>query len=89
MFDIKFYARFLAIFVSKMKKDWAKIDLDMNGKGMKKARDDYEIKNILKWNKETEKRNKHMKKHPEDDDSVNDGLCEICREMYKDKDKLK
>jgi hypothetical protein len=72
-----------------MNNDLAKIDSDMNGKGMKKARDDYEIKNILKWSKETEKRNKHMKKHPEDDDSINDGLCEICRELYKDKIKLK
>jgi hypothetical protein len=42
MFDIKFYARFLAIYLSKMKKDWARIDSEMSGKGMKKAQTDYE-----------------------------------------------
>jgi hypothetical protein len=26
-----------------------------------------------------------LKKHPECDDSVNDGLCETCKEAYKDK----
>jgi hypothetical protein len=89
MFDIKFYARFLAIFISKMKKDWAKIDSDMNGKGMKKAQSDYDYKNILKWSNETDKRKKHMEKHPEHDDSINDGLCEVQKESYRDKIKKK
>jgi hypothetical protein len=30
-----------------------------------------------------------MKKHPEDDDTVNNGLCEISREIYRDKIKAK
>jgi hypothetical protein len=85
LFDIKLYSRFLAIYISKMKKDWAVIDEDMNGKGMKKARDDYEVKNILKWDQETRKRRKHLEKHPEDDDQSNDGLCEVCQEIYKEK----
>jgi hypothetical protein len=37
MLDIKFYARFLALYVTKMKRDWAKIDEGMSGKGLKKA----------------------------------------------------
>jgi hypothetical protein len=41
LFDIKFYARFLAMYVAKMKKEWPKNDLGMNGKGMKKAQADY------------------------------------------------
>jgi hypothetical protein len=85
LMDIKFYSRFLAIYVSKMKKDWARIDNDLCGKGMKKARDDYELKNILRWSQETEKRKKHMIKHPEDDDQVQDGMCEISKLLYKEK----
>jgi hypothetical protein len=85
MFDIKFYARFLAIYLSKMKKDWARIDSEMSGKGMKKAQVDYVYRNILKWDSETAKRNNYLKKHPECDDSVNNGLCETCKEVYKDK----
>jgi hypothetical protein len=34
IFDIKFYSRFLSIYVAKMKKEWAKIDEDMRGKGL-------------------------------------------------------
>jgi hypothetical protein len=48
MFDIKFYARFLAIYRAKMKKEWARIDSEMSGKGMKKAQKNYELRNILK-----------------------------------------
>jgi hypothetical protein len=48
VFDIKFYARFLAIYLSKMKKDWIKIDKDRSVKGMKKASMDYKKQNILK-----------------------------------------
>jgi hypothetical protein len=85
MFDIKFYSRFLAIYIAKMKKDWAVIDEEMNGKGMKKAQDDYEVKNILKSDQETRKIRRHLEKHPEDDDQSNDGLCEVCQEIYKEK----
>jgi hypothetical protein len=42
VFDIKFYARFLAIYISKMKKNWTRIDNEMSGKGMKKALTDYQ-----------------------------------------------
>jgi hypothetical protein len=56
---------------------------------MKKARDDYDYKNILKWSNETEKRKKHMEKHPEHDNSINDGLCEVQKETYRDKVKKK
>jgi hypothetical protein len=49
MFDIKFYARFLAIYLSKMKKEWGRIDSEMSGKGMKKTQLDYELKNITRW----------------------------------------
>jgi hypothetical protein len=87
--DIKFYSRFLAIYISKMKKDWAKIDSDMNGKVMKKAQDDYALKNILKWSNDVERRNKHMKKHTEHNDSINDGLCEVQKESYREKVKKK
>jgi hypothetical protein len=85
MFDIKFYARFLATYLSKMKKEWARIDSEMSGKGMKKAQLDYELKNIEKWEKQRLKREKYLEKHPECDDSVKDGLCESCKEVYKDK----
>jgi hypothetical protein len=46
MLDFKFYARFLAMFISKMKKDWVKIDEDFSGKRMKKAQNDYQNENI-------------------------------------------
>jgi hypothetical protein len=72
-----------------MKKDWAKIDEDMNGRGMKKAKDDYEMKNILKWDRAMEERKKHMEKHPKDDDYINDGICETNKELYRDKIKKK
>jgi hypothetical protein len=64
-----------------MKKDWSRIDNDLCGRGMKKARDDYELNNILRWSRETEKRNKHLSKHPEDDDQVQDGMCEVSKQI--------
>jgi hypothetical protein len=83
--DIEFYSKFLAIFASKMKKDWARIDNEMNGKGMKKAQENYEQKNIVKWAEETEKNKRHMIKHPDDDDSIQDGMSLTQRELYKEK----
>jgi hypothetical protein len=68
-----------------MKKEWTKIDSEMSGKGMKKAQADYDLRNIRKWEKERIKRDEYLKKHPEYDDSVRDGLCETCKEVYKDK----
>jgi hypothetical protein len=85
VFDIKFYVRFLAIYLSKMKKDWAKIDSDRSGKGMKKAQTDYACQNMLKWGKENMKRKKYLEEQPEFDDSINDGLCETSKEVHKDK----
>jgi hypothetical protein len=73
------------MYLSKMKKDWAKIDSDTSGKGMKKAQRDYVNQNILKWEKEAIKRKKYLEKHPECDDSIDDGLCESYKEVYKDK----
>jgi hypothetical protein len=62
MFDIKFYARFLALYISKMKRDWARIDAEMSGKGMKKDQEDYMLQNILKWDKANSKRKKYLEK---------------------------
>jgi hypothetical protein len=39
MEDFRFYARFLAIFVSKMKKDWVKKDQNYFGDGLKARRE--------------------------------------------------
>jgi hypothetical protein len=83
MFDVKFYSRFLAIYTAKMKKDWAKLDEEMNGRGMKKAQRDYAFKNMLKWDQEVRKRRKHLEKHPEDDDQSIYDKCEICVEVYQ------
>jgi hypothetical protein len=57
----------------------------MSGKGMKKAQKDYEMKNILKWDKAVTRRRNYLKKHPECDDSVRDDLCKICKEVYRTK----
>jgi hypothetical protein len=43
------------------------------------------MKNILRWNRETASRNKHLKKHPEDDDQELDGMNEISKLIYKEK----
>jgi hypothetical protein len=72
-----------------MKKEWARIDEDMNGKGMKKVREDHEMKNILRWNRETKARNKHLKKHPEDNDQELDCMNEISKLSYKEKTQKK
>jgi hypothetical protein len=85
MFDLKFYSRFLAMHVAKMKKDWVKIDEDMNGRGMKRAQVDYEMKNIQRWSQDVEKRKRHLEKHPEDDDQAIYDKCETCAEVYKEK----
>jgi hypothetical protein len=34
------------------------------------------MKNIKKWEKGTAERNRYLKKHPDCDDSVKDGMCE-------------
>jgi hypothetical protein len=33
--DLEFYARFLALYVTKMKRDWIRLDGDFSGKGPK------------------------------------------------------
>jgi hypothetical protein len=37
---IRFYARFLGMYVSKMKKDWVKLDRNFHGTGMKQRIED-------------------------------------------------
>jgi hypothetical protein len=68
-----------------MKKDWVRIDEEMNGRSMKKAQLNYELKNIEKWSRETDEINKHVEKHPERDFRINDGSCLSSKEVYKDK----
>jgi hypothetical protein len=55
-FDIKFYARFLAICISKMKRDWEKIDQEMSGKGKKRALMEHNTRQVLKWKRENKRR---------------------------------
>jgi hypothetical protein len=67
-----------------MKKDWVRIDEEMNGKSMKKAQLDYELENIEKWSQEVKKINKHVEKHTEHDFRVQDGSCLSGKEVYKE-----
>jgi hypothetical protein len=69
-----------------MKKDLLKIDADIIGKGMKRAQEEYNNRKILKWEREAMRRKKYLGKHPECDDSMKDGLCMTCKEVYKDKE---
>jgi hypothetical protein len=82
--DIQFYSRFLAIYVSKMKIDWVRIDNEMKGKGMKEAKFNYEIKEIEKCNRRIKKLEEHVKKHPHHDFRVQDGSCLSSKEVYKE-----
>jgi hypothetical protein len=83
--DIQFYSRFLAIYVSKMKKDWVRIDEEMNGRSMKRAQINYELKMIEESSRQTDEINKHVEKHPERDFRINDGSCLSSKEVYNDK----
>jgi hypothetical protein len=83
MLDFKFYAKFLALYVTKMKRDSTKIDEEMSGKGMKKAQLDYYNHNIEKWSKNTKK----VKEHPECDYSVDNGMCLTDKAYFRDSEK--
>jgi hypothetical protein len=45
---MEFYARFLVLYVSKMKRDWIKKDEEFNGKGPKKYKGECWTKRLLK-----------------------------------------
>jgi hypothetical protein len=81
VFDIKFYARFLAIFLSKMKKDWEKIDQDMSGKGKRNMVKEQERQKVEKMHKENKRKNDYFKEHPESDDLLM-MECVIVVEKY-------
>jgi hypothetical protein len=87
MLNIKFYTRFLAIYISKMKRDWEKIDQDMRCKGKKIALMDHNIQQVLKCERENKRRKKYLEEQPECDDSVNGGLCLSDKEVFKDKER--
>jgi hypothetical protein len=65
MEDIKFYARFLAMFAAKMKKDWVKEDKSFDVRGLKQRRSDQEEAQARKDWKIYEKRLKDEKEFPD------------------------
>jgi hypothetical protein len=65
MLDSKFYARFLALYASKMKKDWVRIDMNYEGNRLKEARNNYTVILERKIDKEDRKRKKILKEPQE------------------------
>jgi hypothetical protein len=63
--DLEFYARFLALYVTKLKRDWVKIDEDFSGKGAVKYHRDCKLKRIIKLDADSNKKLKKDEKHPE------------------------
>jgi hypothetical protein len=53
--DLEFYARFLALYISKLKRDWVKKDEDFSGRGPKKYYAECWTKRTLKTDANTRK----------------------------------
>jgi hypothetical protein len=80
MLDGKFYARFLALYASKMKRDRVKVDRNYEGDGLKKAQDNYAIQLELEKRKE----NARMEKIPKEHLEYNALGCEVTTACWKD-----
>jgi hypothetical protein len=63
--DIEFYARFLALYTAKMKRDWIKIDADFSGIGKRDYYRKCEVDRIIKIDAEYRKSLKKYEEHPE------------------------
>jgi hypothetical protein len=63
--DLEFYARFLALYISKLKRDWVKKDEDFSCRGPKKYYDECWTKRTLKTDAKYKKNLKKFEKHPE------------------------
>jgi hypothetical protein len=78
MQDIRFYARFLAMYVSKMKKEWVRKDNNFHRTGLKQRNIDQLNLQEKKNQKEYDRRMKLEKERPE---CCSPGLdAECCRE---------
>jgi hypothetical protein len=77
--DIKFYARFLAFYVSEMKKDGVKRDHNFNGRSLTESKEEWK-----KVEQKIEQGNlkNHPRKHPELDEPGYDYFSEY---YYKKK----
>jgi hypothetical protein len=63
--DMEFYARFLALYVAKIKRDWVRIDEEFSGKGPKKYFGEFWTKRVLKIDANYRRALKKYEKHPE------------------------
>jgi TusA-related sulfurtransferase len=57
----------------------------MDGQGMRKAKQDHELKVIKDDEESTNEINEHMKEHPEHDFRIKDGSSLYGKAVYRDK----
>jgi hypothetical protein len=81
--DIQFYSRFLAIYISKMKKDWVRRDGNLNGQGRRNENISYEFKLNQECSNQVEEINNYVLEHPECDYRINDGSCLSSKAVFK------
>jgi hypothetical protein len=84
--DLEFYTRFLALYVTKLRRDWVKIDEDFSGKGAIKYHRDCELKRIIKLDADYRKKRKKYEKHPE---YFQPGFEETTQEQMKRFERVK
>jgi hypothetical protein len=82
--DIQFYSRFLAIYISKMKKDWVQIDGNMKGQGRRNENFIHELKVQREDERNLEEINSYLLEHPECDFRKNDGHYVTSKAVYKE-----
>jgi hypothetical protein len=79
--DLRFYARFLALYASKMKREWIRKDEDFSGGGLKKYVDSCWTKRLIKNEAEYKKMLKKLEKHSE----IYELGCESATDYYPSK----
>jgi hypothetical protein len=63
--DLEFYARFLALYVTKMKRDWVRLDGNFSSKGPNEYHGKCWISRVLKIDSEYRKALRKYEKQPE------------------------
>jgi hypothetical protein len=82
--DIQFYSRLVAIYNSKMKKYWVRIDGNMKGQGRRNENIIHELKVQREDERNLEEINNYLLEHPECDFRKNDGYCVTSKAVYKE-----
>jgi hypothetical protein len=66
-----------------MKKDWVRIDGNMNGQGRRNENISYELKLDQECSNQVEEINNYVLEHPECDYRINDGSCLSSKAVFK------